>query len=77
MKWHELPGETPPKGERPEMNKEHYERVLAMHGSLIDEQQQEIQKLKSKLNQVRLAVSSLRKKYEALQSLQATYRGER
>lgn len=54
MNWHELDGETPAKDERMEMTKDNFYRVIAMRDELIEEQKNEIAKLKMKVNQLRM-----------------------
>jgi hypothetical protein len=59
MNWHDK-GLTPTKGERMEMTKENFYRVIAMRDELIEEQRAEISKLKRKVNQLQMKLESKR-----------------
>ena len=56
MAWHDN-GITPTKGVKMEMTEEKFYRVIAMRDELIFEQKEEIAKLKSKVNQLRLKIN--------------------
>lgn len=62
MNWHELPGETPEKGDHMIMDEDNFNRVIAMRDELIDEQRTEISNLKAKVNQLTLKLESKRAK---------------
>lgn len=56
--WHELGDPTPKKGEQMKMTSDNFYRVIAMRDELIDEQRQEISKLKAKVNQLRMKLNN-------------------
>jgi hypothetical protein len=58
MPWHDK-GITPAKGEMMKMTEENFYRVIAMRDELIDEQRQEISKLKVKINKLQQKINKV------------------